>query len=315
MKVGDKVRVIHGNEEGHVIKKLPNDLVEIETSDGFTIPVLEADLVLVASAEKDYFKKESGAGDLNKVQDIAQTGNKGLFICMAQYSDILYDVTFVNNTDNDVLCSVNKFTPQHQTTLAHGAVRSRSSLEIGKWNIQDLSTWPMLKILAISVSKKAFNFNPFQESEFKINTKVFKADKSLLPVLNKKGYSVQIDAVSKQSSSTSIQEQLDNNQPATPTKTLKKPEDKVDLHIEKLIQDHQQLTSQEIIRTQLEQFEKSLDAAIVFEMNAITFIHGIGNGKLKHEIHKKLSRRKDINYFEDAEKSKFGYGATKVVLK
>ena len=94
-----------------------------------------------------------------------------------------------------------------------------------------------------------------------------------------------------------------------------KPVSEVDLHIEKLRDDHQFLSSSEILNIQTNHFKKALDAAIVHQMPDITFIHGTGNGILKHELHKLLSKHPKVQTFMDARKEKFGYGATKVVLK
>jgi dsDNA-specific endonuclease/ATPase MutS2 len=50
-------------------------------------------------------------------------------------------------------------------------------------------------------------------------------------------------------------------------------------------------------------------------MDEITFIHGVGNGVLRDSIHKRLSGNKNVQYYEDVQKDKFGYGATKVKIK
>ena len=47
-------------------------------------------------------------------------------------------------------------------------------------------------------------------------------------------------------------------------------------------------------------------------MDQISFIHGIGNGVLKNDIHKYLSQLENIKYFQYTQKSMFGYGATLV---
>ncbi|MDP9048665.1 MAG: Smr/MutS family protein, partial [Bacteroidota bacterium] len=96
---------------------------------------------------------------------------------------------------------------------------------------------------------------------------------------------------------------------------VEKPRSEIDLHIEKLRDDHQFLSSTEMLHIQLAFFQKTLDAAIVHQLPDITFIHGSGNGTLKHEIHKILSKHQKIQPFMDARKEKFGYGATKVILK
>ena len=66
---------------------------------------------------------------------------------------------------------------------------------------------------------------------------------------------------------------------------------------------------------QLAHFHKALDAAIVHQLPEITFIHGTGNGTLRNELHKALSKSNKVQTFMDARKEKFGYGATKVLLK
>ena len=58
-------------------------------------------------------------------------------------------------------------------------------------------------------------------------------------------------------------------------------------------------------------FEKELDSAIMNNCSEITFIHGVGSGKLKYEISKILSKHPHVKYYQDADKQKFGYGATK----
>jgi dsDNA-specific endonuclease/ATPase MutS2 len=89
----------------------------------------------------------------------------------------------------------------------------------------------------------------------------------------------------------------------------------VDLHIEKLVNDFQNMKNAEILELQLKTFEKYLDQAIASGLNEITFIHGAGNGILKNAIHKKLSKMSEIQFYQDAQKEKFGYGATLVGLK
>jgi dsDNA-specific endonuclease/ATPase MutS2 len=50
-------------------------------------------------------------------------------------------------------------------------------------------------------------------------------------------------------------------------------------------------------------------------MDEIVFIHGVGNGVLKQEIQKKLAGNKNVAWFQDAQKEKFGYGATRIKIK
>ena len=93
------------------------------------------------------------------------------------------------------------------------------------------------------------------------------------------------------------------------------PESLIDLHAEALGLDEESISSKDILLEQLSTFNKSLDNAIVFGLGEITFIHGVGQGVLRKEILKAIRNRKEIKYWEDAQKEKFGYGATKIVIK
>ena len=57
------------------------------------------------------------------------------------------------------------------------------------------------------------------------------------------------------------------------------------------------------------------DPAQLEGVKTIKFIHGIGNGVLRDKIHKLLSKNDTIQYYEDANKERFGYGATLIHFK
>ena len=51
MNIGDKVRLLHGTEEGVIRRIIDKRTVEIEIEDGFLIPVLRKEVVLISSDE------------------------------------------------------------------------------------------------------------------------------------------------------------------------------------------------------------------------------------------------------------------------
>ena len=62
-------------------------------------------------------------------------------------------------------------------------------------------------------------------------------------------------------------------------------------------------------------FEQKLEQAVAVGADEITFIHGVGSGKLRQEVHRRLSQHPNVAYFKDAQKEKFGFGATLASLK
>lgn len=87
----------------------------------------------------------------------------------------------------------------------------------------------------------------------------------------------------------------------------------VDLHAEELFPDHRGMSNGEILNYQISYFLRCLDEAEIQRLSKIVFIHGIGNGVLKSELRRKLQ---SMGYeFYDASLSRYGFGATAVVVK
>jgi len=147
----------------------------------------------------------------------------------------------------------------------------------------------------------------------KFKAKDFSGAKKIVPVLNQQGWLIRLDEPELVIDAEKLKESF--FQSPEEKVILDKPGSEVDLHIEKLRNDYQFLNSSEILKIQLDAFHKALDAAIVHQLPEIVFIHGAGNGVLRHEIHKLLGKHQKIQTFMDARKEKFGYGATKVLLK
>lgn len=97
----------------------------------------------------------------------------------------------------------------------------------------------------------------------------------------------------------------------TKAKAHAKDEMMVDLHIEKLLEDHYGLTNSEKLDIQTTHFRKKLAMAINGHFTKVVFIHGVGNGVLRQAIRDLLRTYEGIEY-SDASYKKFGAGATEV---
>ena len=89
----------------------------------------------------------------------------------------------------------------------------------------------------------------------------------------------------------------------------------VDLHIEKLMDNWKQLTNGEILNIQLKEFEKWYELAVAHRQPQLIVIHGIGSGKLRDEIHELLRGRREVKSFVNQYHPSFGYGATEIFFK
>lgn len=89
----------------------------------------------------------------------------------------------------------------------------------------------------------------------------------------------------------------------------------VDLHIEKITDDWQGLSNHDIVSLQLKTFEKYYDLAVAHMQPSLIVIHGVGTGRLREEIHEQLKHRKEVKTFVNQYHPAFGYGATEIFFE
>lgn len=89
----------------------------------------------------------------------------------------------------------------------------------------------------------------------------------------------------------------------------------VDLHIEKLSDNWKRLSNAEILDMQLREFEKWYELALAHRQSQLIVIHGIGSGRLRDEIHDILRLKKEVKSFVNQYHPSFGYGATEIFFQ
>ena len=89
----------------------------------------------------------------------------------------------------------------------------------------------------------------------------------------------------------------------------------IDLHIEKLSDDWKDLSNYEIMSLQLKTFEKYYDLAVTHIQPSLIVIHGVGEGRLRDEIHDILRLKKEVKSFVNQYDPRFGYGATEIFFQ
>ncbi len=96
---------------------------------------------------------------------------------------------------------------------------------------------------------------------------------------------------------------------------LEQPRSVVDLHIEKITDDWKHLSNYEIVSLQLKTFEKYYELALAHLQPSLIVIHGVGEGRLKDEIHAILRLKKEVKSFVNQYDPRFGYGATEIFFQ
>jgi hypothetical protein len=315
MNVGDRVRLLHGNEEGVITKISPGGRVEVEIEDGFRIPAMKNEVVVISSIEKQYFGGEKEV----KKDSFASSGpsnskfgdNKAVIIAYIPLNDKDHSIYLCNNSDRDYLVMVSEVFGENSQTILADRLNAKSSKKIGEKSIQNFEDWPVMLLQFFPIHSKIEKTEKLFERKLKFKASVFFKSKGLAPILEKNGYVFKLSENIREIDIKQLNEELNAGQPA-PIPEFKRPPKEIDLHIEQLTKNHPFMSNSEMLKLQMETFEKNLNYAIASGMDEITFIHGIGNGVLKKEIHKYLSQLGNIKYFQDTQKSRFGYGATLV---
>lgn len=208
MNIGDKVRLLRGQEEGIVTRFLDGGLVEVEIEDGFQIPVLKNELVVVASEEAKYFRRQEvpSRQEKKKREDEPfvprkRTGEvkkelvaaSGVFFAFVAINDQKLSLHIINNTDLAVPFSVGEEKDLNFKGVAHGVLDARNSSKVGEYTTTTFEQWPAFLVQLLFHRNGYFTHRPpmVRRLQFKANT--FFKNQQQAPVLNKTSHLFQLD--------------------------------------------------------------------------------------------------------------------------
>lgn len=306
MNIGDLVREIHGDYEG-IVRKVKGPIVEVEIEDGFIIPLAKSGLVVVSVTEKEHFNPEK-APEKTTNTPYSILSDKGIFLAFEKISPSDYQGYIINNSDLVMMVSLHTSFEGKYKNVLNVILQGKSKKDLGRFAWEHFSHWTKWAIQWILVREKTDSIRKADYVDVKLKPKQFAEELQNAPIINKKSILIQLDQYIHESTAVETIEKI-----AAPVKEV--IEDVIDLHIEKITKDFSAMSDSEIFSFQLSFFEKVLDQALAQGKDEITFIHGVGNGLLKHEIQRRVSQHKFVAFFKDAQKDKFGYGATLIRFK
>ena len=342
MNIGDKVRLIHSKEEGIITRFLKENVVEVEIEAGFKLPVLRRELAVVSKVEKQYFKSPADTQttdtEIPAKRKVEIKADRGIFLAFVPLNDKDVSVYIINNSDWDLPYSLTTTSDKTHRGLLGGYLKAKSfqksAMDLA---IKDIEEWGSFTFQAFYYTYGFFVERPTFIKKMRVRPATFFGEKKKAPLIEQNAILFQLDGEEKPMDSP--ESKVAPVKPAQPaksfvidaakikekmmetkveevlSKSFTKPSGTVDLHIEKLTNNSFSMNNSQMLELQMNTFEKQFEQAIASGMDEITFIHGVGNGVLKQEIQRKLSGNKNVAWFEDAQKEKFGYGATKIKIK
>jgi len=310
MRIGDRVRLLRGTEEGIIVSIKGDKIVEVEIEDGFIIPTMKNEIVVIDKKEAEEFTKEETMGTPLPQKRQQDHISKGLYIGLSQMQGNQYQAYFVNQLSEDVLFVISQNDKKMISGKAHGICRGFESVEIGELTSSIFNPSKKMNVQVIvyetqtQLKKNPLNIDLNLE-HVKLTETVF------LDVIDKDIFLIKIEE--KQMDKIDVEllkEKLfeSNDLPkANKESKILVTEKTIDLHVDELTTD---LKSNEIMEDQLKQFEKAYDNALLMNLKELKIIHGVGAGILRNEIHKRISTKKEVKFFEDSNKERFGFGST-----
>ena len=313
MNIGDKVRLLHGREEGIIRRVSSGGRIEVEIEDGFIIPALKSEVVLIAEAEKNYFGEQSSISrEENPVLPISAPKDQGIYLAFLPINDQNLSLYLINDSKMPYLAHVSEIFGTNSRTLFAASLQAGEAKKFDDRLLKDMDEWPSFMLRFIPIQNKLEKAIPPFEKKLKIKATQFFKHLSKAPIMGKNVYLFGLENTTQELDIRSLNAELQQIQTSPAPLPTQKPAKSIDLHIEQLHPNPDNLSNSEKMRIQLETFESKLNQAIASGMDEITFIHGLGNGVLRKEIHKRLSQLGNIKYFQDTQKDQWGYGATLV---
>lgn len=353
MKIGDKVRFLSETGGGIVAGFQGNNIVLVEDEDGFQIPVRTNDVVVVGT--DDYNIKIDSVGKKDTKKDIENEPadrpvtfrakpeeRKGGDVLSVYLAFVPIDSREITNTKFEAyIVNDSNYYINYSYTSAEGAswhlrsteeVEPNTKLFIEEFDRETLNTLERVCVQLIAYKRdKTFMSKPPVDAQIRIDTvkfyklhtfkendffeqpallyTVIENDKVVRPLV--------IDAKKlKQEMTRKISD--DNKKPHV--QPARKQQDKdapivIDLHASELLETTSGLSAADILNHQLDVFRKTMDEYKSKTGTKLIFIHGKGEGVLRHAIIHELNYRYKRCPYQDASFQEYGYGATQVTIK
>lgn len=342
LKIGDRVRFLNDVGGGTVTAFIDNKMVEVKTDDGFEIPVLATELLPELST--GYGIDEEGPSQdttppqqkeevkhlqVNTAEYRHQKFSGEAFLAIVPENEKLLHVSdfrlyLINDSNYTIHYQVSQSEGSVYELIKTGELEADTKMVIKKFGQSGLGKLKSLRMQGlfskeglydpqpgIDITNSLEGYSFYKAAEFTEN------DYFDCKAIVFKKEDLNMEEVVKSLSENDILKvkQSKDTNPKTHQKKKTNDIEEIDLHIEEIVDHQTDLSNGEILDIQMSRFETALETALKSNTRRIVFIHGVGNGKLKHELRKKLDRKYPDLKYQDASFKEYGYGATMVSLR
>jgi len=347
MKIGDKVRFLNATGGGIVKGFQGKDIVIVEDNDGFDIPVLIRETVIIQPANEAQVRQSvkpeittptatEQKTPEEKVEIIETKEGEEITACLAylpldikNISTTAYECYLVNDSNYYLMYNYMSRSEAGWISRTSGTVEPNTKLFLEEFEKSDLNDLEKICVQLLAYkSNKPFRIKNPCSTEINIDTvKFYKLhsfkendyfeDEAIIYYIIRKDLPVKELSISPEIIEEAMKEKNDTKRPRI--QPAKKKNDtpliEIDLHIEELVDSITSLEPGHILEYQLTKFREIMNENKKKKGQKIVFIHGKGDGVLKKAIIDELKNKYKNVYYQDASFREYGFGATMVTIK
>ena len=347
MKIGDKVRFLNETGGGVVSGFVSNDIVNVRDEDGFDIPMPVRECVVIDT--NDYnIKIEPKKEDRPKTEEVEQPvvekrplsetreGEKlNVYVAyvpmdVKSMTTTSFEAYLVNDSNYYLYYTYSSGENKNWILRSHGVVEPNVKLFMEEFGKDMLNEMERIKVQFVAFKTKPYVGKPAVSVEQRIDAVKFYKLHSFVetdffdtPAML---YDIVRDDVPARTRLVSADELADSmrakmkddvrgiSQPIVKKKHIDSILE-VDLHIDQLLDTTAGMSNSDMLKYQLETFNKVMQEHLNKKNQKIVFIHGKGDGVLRKAILDELKRKYKNCLSQDASFREYGFGATMVTIK
>lgn len=350
IKIGDKVRFLNSVGGGVVRSFQGKDTVLVEGDDGFEIPALIREVVVVESLDSQKFTRQPVPSVQAPVERptpkpepkeeliIEETSEGERLSAYLAYLPLepkaiqqsAYEAYFIN--ESNYYLFFNYMNRQNNSWISryNGLIEPNTKIFLEEFEKSELNDLERVCVQFIAFKKdKPYSLKNVVSVELRIDTvkfykihcfmenDFFEEDALIYPIIRADvpERELLVSAVELQEA---MQQKAYADKPQ-PKQAVKKKQPspilEVDLHINQLLDNTNGLSNADMLEYQLTKFHEIMDQYTARKGQKIVFIHGKGDGVLRSTIEKELKSRYKQHYYQDASFREYGFGATMVTIK
>jgi|GEM_PF-187659 len=242
-----------------------------------------------------------------------------------------YKAWIVNDTSHEFILEFDLTTAKRDIALLDDKLPATTALELGDLHSDDLNEHPEVWISLKRITTAGTD-EPL-EKLLKIKAKQFFHHFKTAPILGVPAYHFllfdQLDPAAYQKNTSEdlrdyTKQILKDKRPrreaisrpfrANDVEAFAHFIPEIDLHTSTLLPGHRGIDKGEILRLQMQHFQRFLEKAVMLGVPNVFVIHGVGEGKLREAIATVLKANPHVLKFKNEYHHKYGYGATEVIF-